>query len=105
MSEGPPLDVRIVDRIRAHLESPDLLDVAIGEAGEVLDFLARLSMEHVEALVRDALAADELRRFLSVIEHRKGLLADHELPAPEARGRIELVESLRRIAEGRRGAS
>jgi len=102
MPDPPRLDVRLIDGVRSHLESPEMLAVEIGDEEDVLDFLTRLSMEDVESLLMDAAEPDELERFLSVIEHRKGLLETHELPAPGAEGRADLVESLRRIASDRR---
>jgi len=102
MSDPPPLDVRVVERVRSHLESPEMLAVEIGDDEDVLDFLTRLSMEDVEALIRDGVEPDQLNRILGVVEHRKGLLEDHELPAEEAQGRADLVESLKRIAADRR---
>ena len=98
----PSIDVRVVARVRSHLESPEILGVDIGDEEQVLLFLTRLSMEDVEALVGSTLAPNELERLLTVVEHRKGLLEDHELPASEAQRRVELVESLRRIAVDRR---
>jgi hypothetical protein len=99
----PRIDVRVVTRVRSHLESPEILGVGIGDEEQVLDFLTRLSMEDVEALVGSAVEPNELTRLLGVIEHRKGLLDDHELPPSEAEGRAELLESLKSIAADRRG--
>lgn len=98
----PTIDVRLVGRVRSHLESSEILGVEIGDEEQVLDFLTRLSMEDVEALVGSAVEPKELERLLIVIEHRKGLLEDHELPFAEAAGRADLLESLERIAAGRR---
>jgi hypothetical protein len=102
MSAPRPLDVRLIARVRAHLESPALLAVQIGDDDTLLDFLTRLAMEDIEALLRDAVQPTELERVLSVIEHRKGLLDADELTAEEAERRASLVASSRRIAADRR---
>lgn len=103
MSEPRPLDVRLIARVRAHLESPALLAVEIGDDDDVLDFLTRLTMEDIEALLRGAVQPAEMERILSVVEHRKGLLDAHELPVEEAERRAALVASSKGIAAARRG--
>jgi hypothetical protein len=102
VSDLPRIDIRLVGRIRAHLESPEVLAVGVGDEDEVMEFLARLTLEDVEALVGDVLDEGDLDRLLSVLEHRKGLLPADELPPGDARVREERIESLRRAAADRK---
>jgi hypothetical protein len=95
MSDVPRRDVRLLERLEAHLESDELLGLDLGDGHAVVDFLARLSMGDVEALLGDAFSASDRKRILAIIEHHKGGLDERELPPEEARARAEALAAMR----------
>jgi hypothetical protein len=98
-SKRPRADVRLLDRVEAHLESYEILGVDVGDGWAALDFLASLPMGDVEALLRGGLDERDLRRILVLVEHRKGQLEQDELPFTEAQDRADALESMRRHAD------
>jgi hypothetical protein len=98
----PRVDIRLLERLKAHLESREILGVGIGDGHDVLEFLARLPMGDVEVLLPSGLDDQDRRTVLRLIEHRKGQLQEHELPESEARARGSALEAMRRRAAERK---
>ena len=101
-TNGPNVDIRLLDRLEAHLESSELLGVDVGDGRAALDLLARLPMDAVEQLVSSPLSDDDRGRVLALVEHRKGQLARHELPDSEARERQDALGAMKRNADEHR---
>ena len=101
-SDRPSADIRLLQRLEAHLESSELLGVDVGEGVAILDFLARLPMDAVEQLVSSPLNDEDCRRILALVEHRKGQLDGHELPDSEAQRREDELRAMRKRARQRR---
>jgi len=99
---GPTrIDLRLLDAPEEHLESEAVLGVDIGDGHGIPGFLARLEMEHVEALLPLTFSTKERATVLCLVVHRKGRLPAHELPGSEARERAVELERVERT--GRNG--